>query len=106
VERSVNLAADIAAVATKTRVRTIDGCFDFVDPDPATITLADIVAGLRRGRWSDLHAYDPYPVLYHSIHTFDVACTLTDDMAERRTTLMHDAHEAYVGDVPSPLKVA
>lgn len=87
------------------RIRTLTGAFDYLDPDPGMINLDDIIAGLGVLRWSG-QTEVRRQVLVHSLHVHEVACVLTDDPRERFTALMHDAHEAFVGDVPRPLKLA
>ena len=86
-------------------IRTLTGAYNYLDPDADAITLDDIVAGLRIARWS-AQTPERREVLAHSLHVHEVACVLTDDPRERFTALMHDAHEAFIGDVPRPLKIA
>lgn len=86
-------------------IRTLTGAYNYLDPDADAITLDDIVAGLRIARWS-AQTPERREVLAHSLHVHEVACVLTEDPRERFTALMHDAHEAFIGDVPRPLKIA
>lgn len=87
------------------RIRTLTGAFDYLDPDPGAINLEDIIAGLGVLRWSG-QTEVRRQVLVHSLHVHEVACILTDAPRYRFTALMHDAHEAFVGNVPRPLKLA
>ncbi len=79
--------------------------FYFAAPDPEAIDLGDIVFALRY-----LHRYTGhvgrYDVGVHSVNVLACARELGADHATQRAALMHDAHEAFVGDVSSPLKAA
>lgn len=71
---------------------------DLRSPDPAALTIADIAFAL-----SHIHRYTghvgAYSVAEHSIH---VARAVPPQW--RLEGLLHDAAEAFVGDVSSPLK--
>lgn len=67
------------------------------DPDPASIEIRDIAAGLaRKFRWS---GQADLTVAQHSVH---VSRRLAGH--EAQWGLMHDAAEAFLLDVPRPLK--
>jgi len=74
--------------------------FEPFDPRPEHITLYDISCGLSRSaRWSG-QTVVPYSVAQHSV-----------EISERLSMpgvaawgLLHDAAEAYLGDIPRPLK--
>lgn len=70
-----------------------------VNPIPSEILLEDIARGLAyRCRWGgQTRRY--YSVAEHSIL---VACQCSDDF--RLWGLLHDAAEAYIGDIPAPMK--
>lgn len=82
---------------------------DLLDPDGADIHIQDIAWGLARqarfnGHTQGVHAYS---VAQHSVwcawaaqHWFHVK------PAGALQALMHDAHEAYTGDIVRPLKYA
>lgn len=93
---------------------TTDGCFrtltglkfSLIDPSPEMISIQDISAGLaNKGHFSGLTPR------YFSIAEH---CLLTDDLCAfdvtesdyelRLIALLHDASEAYVGDIIRPLK--
>ena len=84
----------------KPEIQTISGLFvNFLDPKPETITIFDIawhLAGINRftGASKVLHN-----VAHHSV-------IISDWVAPQFALhgLLHDAHEAYVGDMSSPLK--
>jgi hypothetical protein len=79
--------------------------FYFADPDPSEILLSDIDYALRHLNRFTGHV-GPYSVATHSVSVMHCAQELgaTDD--ECRAALLHDAHEAFVGDISSPLKLA
>lgn len=81
------------------------GAIDLLNPDPASITLPDLAYALAHLNRYTGHA-GAYSVAQHSVL---VARALRDEgHAEgvQRAGLMHDAHEAIVGDVSSPVKRA
>lgn len=69
------------------------------NPIPSEIALDDVARGLAyRCRWGgQTRRY--YSVAEHSIH---VACRCFDE--HRLWGLLHDAAEAYIGDIPAPIK--
>lgn len=77
---------------------------DLSDPDPAAIRIEDIAIALSRiPRWlghTPLCAL-PYSVAQHSIHVSKM-CEVNGPTAAL-IGLMHDAHEAYLGDLTRPL---
>ena len=87
------------------RIRTIGGhIVSLLDPDPATIDLQDIcwsLAGLRR---FNAHTRNPWYVSNHA----ELVYQMMGKSGHRCSinllgALLHDAHEAYTGDFPSPL---
>lgn len=50
------------------------------------------------------HTYRPYSVAEHSLLVLHIARTEGASPAAQMAALMHDAHEAFVGDVSSPVK--
>lgn len=78
------------------------GGLDLLSPDPAAITIADIARGLATcARFAGQTAGPPYSVAEHSIH---VSRLVPAELA--LVALLHDAHEAYIGDLSAPLKLA
>ncbi len=77
------------------------GQFDLLDPDPGDVRLADIAAGLAHTCRFGGQCRQYYSVAHHSLH---VSRELPDDTRLQALGLLHDAGEAYVGDVPRPLK--
>lgn len=76
--------------------------FYLVDPSPDDVHPVDIVHALSRiGRFGG-HASPFYSVAQHSSIAHDLAKPIGADVA--RVALLHDAAEAYIGDVIAPLK--
>jgi hypothetical protein len=83
-------------------IRTYTGrLFNFVDPTNNVIDIIDIAHGLSNICRFAGHVYTNLTVAQHSVwcsyNVKDQNCALA--------ALMHDAHEAYVGDCPTPLKM-
>ncbi len=70
-------------------------------PDPETIAIEDIAHGLAHTPRFGGHTRVFYSVAEHSM---EVASALPDHL--RLQGLLHDAGEAYLCDLPSPLKAA
>lgn len=81
----------------KNCVRTNSGIyFNFVDPKPSMVNIFDIAHALSKEQRFGNHLDTHYSVLQHSIH----CAQLFPDLE----TLMHDASEYVLKDIPSPLK--
>jgi hypothetical protein len=79
--------------------------FDVFDPDPADVRLADIAAGLAHTCRFGGHPRRFYSVAEHSLHVSEeLEGRGGDDPRLGLLGLLHDAGEAYVGDVPRPVK--
>lgn len=85
----------------------MDGCMvtvsgtviDLFNPAPHLLTIGDIAHGLAcNNRWNG-HTWEPYSIAEHSIRVAGRA-----PVGKKLTALMHDAEEAYWGDVIAPLK--
>jgi hypothetical protein len=72
---------------------------DLLNPDPSQFTIEDIATGLSNIARFNGQTNMWYSVAEHSIH---VAELLPNGM--KILGLLHDASEAYICDVPSPLK--
>ncbi|MCF7995365.1 MAG: hypothetical protein K9L88_11055 [Chromatiaceae bacterium] len=81
-------------------IHTYSGiAFDLRDPQPAMVRLDDIVHSLSLMNRFNGAALFPYSVAQHSLHVAELV------PAELRLEgLLHDAAEAYIGDMVSPLK--
>jgi hypothetical protein len=81
-------------------IQTISGKkFPLEAPDPAQIDIEDIAHALSLLCRFNGHCTRFYSVAEHSVH---VSHEIDPDLA--LVGLLHDAAEAYLGDVPSPLK--
>lgn len=80
---------------------------DLLCPRPASITIDDIAWSLSRTARFNGHTdgCSPYSVAQHSVWVAQVVQDLFDaDPVTTLQALLHDAHEAYTGDIASPLK--
>lgn len=73
----------------------------FVDCVPEDVVVSDVAYALAHQNRFNGHA--PYNVAVHSMRTADIVIALGHPEHEL-SALTHDGHEAYVGDVVSPLK--
>jgi hypothetical protein len=84
--------------------------FDLVDPRVDQVSLRDVAHALSNLCRYTGHASRFYSVAEHSVHVSRrVAAEVGHLGLPRRAVwcaLMHDAHEAYLGDVASPIKAA
>jgi len=71
----------------------------FVDPDPMAFDINDIALALSRQPRYGGHGKFFYSVAQHSVYVAYQAAP-----ENRLYALLHDAHEAYTGDIPGPLK--
>lgn len=76
----------------------------FLDPDPREIVIEDIATSLER--LCRFTGHVELSVAEHSVQVWRRAIELGADERTRRAALLHDAHEAFVGDLSSPLKAA
>lgn len=88
-----------------TYITTITGKhFDFMNPDPSMVDIADIAYALAyTNRWGG-HAAPAISVGQHSILVSDRLLKLKAPPMIQMQGLLHDAAEAYLGDIPTPIK--
>lgn len=81
---------------------------DLLDPDPAALRLEDMAWALARIPRFTGHTLGEWPVASHLLLTDVIGRSLIPgaNPALRLHWLLHDAHEAYIGDVSTPLKQA
>jgi uncharacterized protein len=78
---------------------------DLAAPRPGDIVAADIASALAQINRFTGHAQRPYSVAEHSLLVCHIAEHLYRlDVHGLLAALMHDAHEAYCGDLSSPAK--
>jgi hypothetical protein len=70
------------------------------------VLIEDIAHALAHINRFTGHTSQPWSVGQHSLLVYALALWHTASPAAHRAALLHDAHEAYVGDVSSPIKCA
>lgn len=79
---------------------------DLLDPKPEDIDLLSIGNGLSRICRFNGQIDRHYSVLKHCMLMYEVAKASNESEEALKAILMHDASEAYIGDVVKPLKEA
>lgn len=78
--------------------------FQPLAPSRHTVSLLDIAQALgHAARWTG-HTVAPYTVALHSLLVAEKVLEWGGDRDAQAAALLHDASEAYLCDVPSPLK--
>jgi hypothetical protein len=72
---------------------------DVLNPSPGDFNLVDIGSALAKTNRFGGHTVEPYSVAQHSV----IMAKLVPE-EDRLWALMHDATEAYIGDLPKPIK--
>lgn len=78
---------------------------NLLDPDPETLDIPSISASLSKICRFGGHAPKFYSVAEHCMHAVALAVEDGADKVLQRSLLLHDASEAYLGDVVKPLKL-
>lgn len=78
--------------------------FDLLNPDPDHLDIRTIAHAIGNVCRFSGHTSRHYSVAQHSILVSELVTLLGGLDGDAYTGLMHDAQEAYVGDVPTPLK--
>lgn len=85
---------------TRDCIRTVSGIYmNVFEPTPEMVCIEDIAHALSKQCRFGGHLPRFYSVAQHS-----VACMNNAEPAERLAALLHDASEAYLLDIPSPIK--
>ena len=84
-------------------IRTVSGRYvNLIHPDPDTLHIEDIAHALSNIPRFGGHLPIFYSVAHHSVAVCEKLRSLSRE--ERFQALMHDASEAYLLDIPAPLK--
>jgi hypothetical protein len=85
----------------RNEITTYSGkCIDLLNPKLSDIEIIDIAIGLSNEcRWASQTPFH-YSVAYHSL----LVAERTETKRYRLLALLHDATEAYLKDIPKPLK--
>jgi hypothetical protein len=78
--------------------------YAFENPDPAVVTLEDIAHALSNICRFGGHVRRFYSVAEHSVLVSDIVKARGGDLLRQQVAFLHDGHEGYVWDAPSPLK--
>lgn len=88
-----------------TRISTFTGSVvDFLRPDPDTIRIADVAWGLGHIARFNGQTRTPWSVADHSVGCVRINRTDGGDPALDLHLLLHDAAEAFLGDIVGPMK--
>lgn len=86
-------------------IKTFSGGYiDLLDPSPKDIDIESIAHALANICRFGGHAPVRYSVAEHSLNCYKIAILQGDCADTLRAVLMHDAAEAYLGDIVKPLK--
>ena len=78
--------------------------FNLVDPSPADVRIEDIARSLSRIPRFNGHTREAYSVAQHSVFVESIVAQRGIGPLGRLAALLHDAAEAYVGDVTRPVR--
>jgi uncharacterized protein len=97
--------ADLAPPAPGPYLQTVSGRWvNPFDPDPGQLDAADIARALANQCRFGGHARVFYSVAQHSVIVSELVEARGGDVEDAFAALMHDATEAYLGDMPHPIK--
>ena len=86
-------------------LQTVSGRFvNPFDPDPAQLDPGDIARALANVCRFGGHCRPFYSVAQHSVIVSELVEARGGDVEDVFAALMHDASEAYLGDMPHPIK--
>jgi len=79
---------------------------DLLAPTPDMIHWPDVAQGLSRANRFNGMTAEPYSVAEHCCKMYDFITSDGAPPAARAWALLHDAHEAYIGDIVTPVPPA
>jgi hypothetical protein len=88
------------------KVSTPNGHFDLTNPLPDDVDLAEVAAALGKLCRFSGHTVTHYSVAEHSLRLCVAVELAGGSEAEQLQALLHDAHEAYTGDITRPMRDA
>lgn len=92
-------------VLAVTWIQTYTGiAYDLQNPDPNSINIQDVAHALSQINRFTGHTREPYSVAQHSVLVAGILQEQGESTGVIRAGLLHDAHEAYIGDMSSPVK--
>ena len=98
-------APDHAPPAPGPYLQTVSGRWvNPFDPDPEQLDIGDIARALANQCRFGGHCWVFYSVAQHSVIVSELVEQRGGDAEDVFAALMHDASEAYLGDMPHPLK--
>lgn len=89
----------MSARIENTRIYTFTGSIDLLDPRPEDVCIEDIAHGLMGEPRFNCATRDPYVVAQHSWYASHLV-----PREDALAALLHDGPEAYIKDLPRPLK--
>lgn len=90
----------VEIVETERTIRTYSGIyFNVFDPDVALIKIEDIAHSLAMQCRFNGHTKSFYSVAQHSVWVAERV-----PVKQKKAALLHDGSEAYLSDIPSPIK--
>lgn len=105
----MNAVTPFARTHSACFVQTQSGvCVDVLAPDLSRVSLTDLATSLSRlPRFlGNTKAGTPYSVAQHSLLVLRILEDQGQPSTILRAGLLHDAHEALMGDIPTPIKAA
>lgn len=86
-------------------INTPSGTFDLLNPLPEMVNINDIALSLSAQPHFNGLSQEVINIAQHSILVCELALQETNDSKLAFAALMHDAAEAYTGDIIKPIKV-
>ena len=89
---------------TSAFIVTATGTYSYKEPTPEAVSITDIAHGLSRQCRYLGHVDEHYSVAQHCVHIAEALYYRKRPLELALLGLLHDAPEAYFGDMPSPMK--